>query len=146
MFFHRKVVAELPKVKRSAKDQKKLYDQCGLSPIVCNQKVESFMRNTFGYIRNDIQAFMRTSDVKLQQQIVNNLNVVQQAKNTDATVQDVFDGIIPNNIQTPADIQKFGRVLAQRYDGFVSRHSKVSELKEKSKDTIDFSETVQPKD
>lgn len=133
MFFH--PVREIKKVDSkkvkspSVKDIKERYDKIGLKPIQCLAPILKEFRNDFGWIRNDIQQFLRTSDPNLQASIVKNLEVVNQSEaNVHATVQDVFDQIVPSNLQTPAEIERFGRVLAERYDGYVNRHTKVADL------------------
>lgn len=146
MFFHAvRKVAKAGKSKSLAQ-LKKEYDTVGLKPIVCMQPVESFMINDFGHIRNDIQQFMMTNDPRLQASIVRNLETVTQSgANEGLTIEDIRDRIIPQNVQTPADIAQFGRVLAKKFEGKVDFKTSLNDLQVK-KDTIDFKDTETPKE
>lgn len=44
--------------------------------------------------------------------------------------------IVPNNVQTPSELERFGRVLAQRFDGYKGRHTKVSDLIERKPQVV----------
>lgn len=140
VFFHPVRKIETPKKSRSkvsVKDLKERYDSIGLKPVKCVTPILDEFKNDFGWLRNDIQQFLRTSDPTLQASIVRNLEVVNQSDaNKDATIEDVFDSIIPNNVQTPADIERFGRVLAERYNGYRSRHTPIADLTEKVKPVV----------
>lgn len=134
MFFH-PIVKHDSKESKSAKinqaDVERKFKEVGLKPIECVIPIKSFMLNSFGHIMNDIQAFMRTNDPALQSAILTNLQDVRQTDaNKDMTIQDVFDTIVPNNVQTPAEIQRFCRVASSKFEGVISRHSKVFDLKE----------------
>ena len=139
MFFHPVVKKEAKVVKLSAKDkaafvarQEEYHKKIGLQPIKCVSRIIDDFRNDFGWLRNDIQQFLRTSDVQVQQSIAVNLQTVTQSgANEGATVQDVFNSIIPSNVQTPADIERFGRVMAKRFEGKFQPSTPVKELSEK---------------
>lgn len=133
MFFHPNRKLEKKEIKQpSEKDLANKYAKCGLKPIVCFAPILQDFRNCFGWLRNDIQQFLRTSDPALQAALVKNLEQVNQSgANKDATVQDLFDSIVPNNVQTPAEIDRFGRVLAKRYEGKILRDTKLNDLVEK---------------
>lgn len=136
MFFHpttEVVDNRQPKKKiLSTKDLKAKHDALGMKPIKCVTPILEEFKNSFGWLRNDIQQFLRTSDPVLQASISRNLeDVMQSDANKDATIEDVFDGIIPQTVQTPADIERFGRVLVDRYDGYKSRHTSVHDVVEK---------------
>ena len=112
---------ELPKKSKvkSNVDLAKLkdyHDKVGLQPIDCVTPMESFMENDFGWIRNDISAYMQCKDDGLRQSIEKNLDVVLKSSHgSDITVQDAFDAIIPKSVQTPAEIERFGRVVSEIY-------------------------------
>lgn len=132
MFFHPIRNEKVKQVKISAKDLTVKFAKVGLKPISCISPVLEDFKNSFGWLRNDIQQFLRTSDPNLQAAIAKNLEVVNQSDaNKDMTVQDLFDSIVPANVQTPAEIERFGRVLAQRYEGKILRDTKISDLVEK---------------
>lgn len=129
MFFH--AVRKLIKAKTKKMTDIKLdYDKVGLKPILGNVVKQDFMLNDFGWIRNDIQAFMSCGDVDIQRALLKNLEVVtQEGANKDMTIQDLYDSVIPNNVQTPADIQRFGRVLESRFKNKIERTTLVKDLK-----------------
>lgn len=134
MFFH-PIVKHDSNGSKSAKsnqaDIERKYKEVGLKPIECVTPIKSFMLNSFGHIMNDIQAFMRTNDIALQSTILANLQYVRQTDaNKNMTIQDVFDMIVPNNVQTPAEIERFCRVASSKFEGVISRHTKISDLKE----------------
>lgn len=132
MFFHPLRKVEEKKVKISSKDLKAKYDAVGLKPIAANAPILDEFRNDFGWLRNDIQLFLRTSDPTLQAAITKNMQVVNQKSDTSKlTVQDCYDSIIPSTVQTPADIARFGRVMEKRFEGRISRNTVISELTEK---------------
>lgn len=144
MFFHPVRKPEKLDKPLSVQQLKRKYDDVGLKPIICCQPAESFMINDFGHIRNDIQQFMMTNDPRLQASIVRNLETVTQSgANEGLTIEDIRDRIIPQNVQTPADIAQFGRVLAKKFEGKVDFKTSLNDLQEK-KDTIDFKETETP--
>lgn len=129
MFFHAVRKPLKAKIKKMT-DIKLEYDKVGLKPILGNVVKQDFMLNDFGWIRNDIQAFMSCGDVDIQRALLQNLEVVTQSgANQDMTIQDLYDSIIPNNVQTPADIQRFGRVLESRYQNKIDRTTLVKDLK-----------------
>lgn len=132
MFFHPVRNIKDVKIKKSSvKDKKSYHDKVGLKPIVCLSPVADFMINSFGHIRNDIQQFMTTKDVQLKESIVQNLNqVIDSGSHPDASIQDLFDSIIPSCVQTPAEISSFCRVLETRYKGMIDRNTKLSDLRE----------------
>lgn len=139
MFFHPvvKIDFKMSNSSKNNEDKKKYYDAVGLKPIQCVTPVTDFMRNSFGHLMNDIQAFMRTSDPQLQASIVRNLDTVMaNGQNKDLTIQDCFDTMIPNNVQTPAEISRFVRLAASKFEGVVSRHSKVSDLSKKVEEKV----------
>lgn len=130
MFFH--PLRKVEKTKKcDSKDIKKYHDSCGLTPVIAPVLDKDFMRNFFGWIRNDIQQYMAASDDAVRESILRNLEQVRSSKNKDATLQDVFDSIIPSNVQTPAEIQRFGRVLASKFEGRFDSNTLVAELVEK---------------
>lgn len=133
MFFHPLRNTDDKKVKiPSAKDMKAKSDAVGLKPIAANAPILAEFRNDFGWLRNDIQLFLRTSDPTLQAAITKNMQVVNQKSDTSGmTVQDCYDSIIPNTVQTPADIARFGRVMEKRFEGRISRNTPISDLTEK---------------
>lgn len=144
MFFHPIRERVKPVKSLSLTQLKKRYDAVGLKPIECVNPVESFMINDFGHIRNDIQSFMMTNDPRLQASIVKNLETVTQSgANEGLTIEDIRDRIIPQNVQTPADIEQFGRVLAKKFEGKIDFKTPLNDLQEK-KDTIDFKDTDAP--
>ena len=144
MFFHAVRKPEKLDKLLSVQQLKKKYEEVGLKPVVCCQPSESFMLNDFGHIRNDIQQFMMTNDPRLQASIVRNLEIVTQSGANDGlTIEDIRDRIIPQNVQTPADIVQFGRVLAKKFVGKVDFKTPLNDLQEK-RDTIDFMDTETP--
>lgn len=141
MFFHRviKKSDRKPVKAKSVEELDSFYKDCGLKPIKCVTPVHSFMLNDFGHIRNDIQAFMMTNDPQLQASIERNLNMVTQSgANTGLKVEDIRDMIVPSNVQTPADIVQFGRVLAKRFEGNPDFSTPLTDLQRKSDDGVTF--------
>ena len=139
MFFHPKYIS-VPLVKElSKKDvasltahREEFYKRIGLKPIRCLSKILPDFRNDFGWLRNDIQQFLRAGDASVQASILANLNTVTQSgANKGVSIQDLYDSIIPNNVQTPADIERFGRIMASRYEGRLERSAPVKDLSEK---------------
>ena len=141
MFFHRvlKKSDYKPVKAKSVEELNSFYKDCGLKPIKCVTPVHSFMLNDFGHIRNDIQAFMMTNDPQLQASIERNLNTVTQSgANAGLKVEDIRDLIVPANVQTPADIAQFGRVLAKRFDGRPTLSTPLTDLHRKDGDGVAF--------
>lgn len=130
MFYH--VIRKIEKyIAPSKKELKSIYDKCGCAPVVVPSTRKDFMLNSFGWIRNDIQQYLHTNDAALQAAILSNLEDVRKGSdNSNMTVQDLFDTIIPNNVQTPAEIQRFSRILATRFEDKFNRETPVSELVE----------------
>ena len=141
MFFHRKITKKdyKPVKAKSAEELNSFYKDCGLKPIKCVTPVHSFMLNDFGHIRNDIQAFMMTNDPQLQASIERNLNTVTQiGANAGMKIEDIRDMIVPVNVQTPADIAQFGRVLAKRFEGRPTMSTPLVDLQRKQDDGVSF--------
>lgn len=141
MFFHRKITKKdyKPVKAKSVEELNSFYKNCGLKPIKCVTPVHSFMLNDFGHIRNDIQAFMMTNDPQLQASIERNLNTVTQSgANAGLKVEDIRDLIVPVNVQTPADIAQFGRVLAKRFEGRPTFSTPLADLQRKQDDGVSF--------
>lgn len=145
MFFHPVNIKPIKVKKVPEKDIISKYEKVGLKPIRAIAPILPEFLNDFGWLRNDIQQFLRTSDPSLQATLTKNLEVVNQSgANKDVTLQDVFDSIVPNNIQTPAEIERFGRVLARRYEGKIERSTPVVDLVEKVTETDKEKLDVQP--
>ena len=122
------------------KDVKSFHEKVGLCPIVCVTPVLDFMKNEFGFLRNDISLYMSTNDVSLRQSIEKNLDVVLKNSNGDVTVQDAFDAIIPRSVQTPSEIERFGNILADIYGRKFSSNDNLPELSSNSS-AVDDSKT-----
>lgn len=73
-----------------------------------------FMLNASGFPMNDIMAYEETQNDSIARAVLSRINVVNNGKTDDLTVQEQFDRIIPSNWSSPAEYlsvcEKFGKM------------------------------------
>lgn len=73
---------------------------------------KSFMKNSCGFPMNDIMAYEDTQNDSIARAVLNRINVVNNGKPEDLSVQEQFDRIVPSNWSSPAEYlsvcEKFG--------------------------------------
>lgn len=93
-----------------------------------------FMRNASGFPMNDIMAYEETQNDSIARAVLSRINVVNNGKPDDLTVQEQFDRIIPSNWSSPAEYlsvcEKFGKMAYSK-----QMDLRVQQQPEKQEDT-----------
>lgn len=75
---------------------------------------KSFLRNPSGFPMNDIMAYEETQNESVARAILSRINIVNNGKPADLSIQEQFDNIVPANWSSPAEYisicEKFGKM------------------------------------
>lgn len=79
---------------------------------------KSFMKNPCGFPMNDIMAYEDTQNESIARAVLNRINIVNNGKPEDLSVQEQFDRIVPSNWSSPAEYlsicEKFGTMAYKK--------------------------------
>lgn len=80
---------------------------------------KSFMKNACGFPMNDIMAYEDIQNESIARAVLNRINIVNNGKPEDLSVQEQFDRIVPSNWSSPAEYlsvcEKFGTMAYNKH-------------------------------